>query len=182
YIYLSLGGSDMDLARIKVSDCSPNGVTLYDLDNVGFPFPDGIVLSRDGRYLYLSQSGGDKIGVWEIINNTINYRRTVSTGDNPDRAIAITPDNQYLFIGCPGSSSDNVSRYTISGDNLIHSGSCGNVNDARYDLAVTPDNQYLIVLSSSDDKIYRYSLSYWNSCQRNEITQGVDSPRGVCIK
>jgi len=66
---------------------------------------DGIAMSPDGRYAYVSNLGSNSVSVLDTATNTIV--KTVSVGTSPG-GVAVTPDGAYVYVSNQGSNSVSV--------------------------------------------------------------------------
>jgi YVTN family beta-propeller protein len=66
---------------------------------------DGIAMSPDGRYAYVSNLGSNSVSVFDTASNTIV--KTVSVGTSPG-PVAVTPAGAYVYVSNQGSNSVSV--------------------------------------------------------------------------
>jgi YVTN family beta-propeller protein len=66
---------------------------------------DGIAMSPDGRYAYVSNLGSNSVSVLDTASNTIV--KTILVGTSPG-GVAVTPDGAYVYVSNQGSNSVSV--------------------------------------------------------------------------
>jgi len=66
---------------------------------------NGIAMSPNGRYAYVSNLGSNSVSVLDTANNTIV--KTVLVGTSPG-GVAVTPDGAYVYVSNQGSNSVSV--------------------------------------------------------------------------
>jgi YVTN family beta-propeller protein len=66
---------------------------------------DGIAMSPDRRYAYVSNLGSNSVSVLDTATNTIV--KTVSVGTSPG-GVAVTPDGAYVYVSNQGSNTVSV--------------------------------------------------------------------------
>jgi YVTN family beta-propeller protein len=66
---------------------------------------NGIAMSPNGRYAYVSNLGSNSVSVLDTANNTMV--KTVLVGTSPG-GVAVTPDGAYVYVSNQGSNSVSV--------------------------------------------------------------------------
>ena len=113
-----------------------NGDTVVATVAVGTN-PQGIAITPDGNYAYVTNFNSNNVSVIQISTNTVVA--TVAVGTNP-QGIAITPDGNYAYV--TNSSSNNVSVIQISTNTVVATVAVGT---NPYGVAITPDGNYAYV-------------------------------------
>jgi YVTN family beta-propeller protein len=75
---------------------------------------DGIAMSPNGRYAYVSNLGSNSVSVLDTATNTIV--KTVLVGTSPG-GVAVTPDGAYVYVSNQGS--DSVSVINAASDTVV---------------------------------------------------------------
>lgn len=178
YIYITNSGDDsLSILSVESQELFvtlKNHYYLYyinDAEDVAFDAPYGIALSSNGYYVYVVNNGNNTLSV--IYNGTVYsegedfdwddydadddeegpYRlyEPISVGNDP-RGVAITPDQQYLYVTNYGD--DTVSVISLSSWSVIETITVG---DGPYGISITPSGDFVYVvneLSGSVSVIY----------------------------
>ncbi|MBM4387135.1 MAG: bifunctional YncE family protein/alkaline phosphatase family protein, partial [Deltaproteobacteria bacterium] len=136
----------------------PNGRRLTpagDLIALG-QFPLGLALDQSEKFAYIVPND-DKNNSLVVID--LNEKKIIQTvkGMRTFRGVAVSPDNQYLYVG--GASSGTLHRFTI--------GQTGEVSDQKNyflggyiaALAIPPDGGYIYAVSNTNSKVFKFSAA-----------------------
>ncbi len=99
--------------------------------------PQGVTITPNGQYAYVTNSGGTTVSVISTSNDSAFKIITVSPGP---WGIAITPNGQYVYVVNRGS--DSVSVISTATNSVI---STITVGSGPFSVAITPNGQYAYV-------------------------------------
>lgn len=82
-----------------------------------------ILLSSDGKFLYVSVRGLNVLSVFEVAENgTLNMVQNIDCqGKNP-RGLSLSPDERFLF--CMNRDSDHIARFKRNEDGTLTAAGC----------------------------------------------------------
>ncbi len=106
----------------------------------GFNTPQYIGMSPDNHYAYVSDMGNDRVVVLRLGDNKITGSFHVPGA----RSVAVTPDNEYVFVG---SSYGTLYQVRTLDRVVVASFPAGNVGANPSNIAVTVDNPPQISLN-----------------------------------
>jgi len=102
--------------------------------------PHGIVITPDGRWVYISSDGASTVSVIDTSRDTIS--NSIEVGQTP-HALAITPDGSMVLVA--GFGTDQVSAINTATDQVVW-----NVGVASpHNIAITQDGKVACVASQA---------------------------------
>ena len=113
--------------------------------------PNNVAITPDGKYAYVSASGGAYVSVIDIISNNISTTITLSASVNDTEftnGIAVTPDNKYVYVVCYGDN--NVYVIDINSNSIV---STIGVGTNPYGICLTPNALFAYVSNYSSTTI-----------------------------
>jgi hypothetical protein len=172
--------------KAYISAAYPNNIYILNLSN-NFLYTrsanigeiDGLALSRDGKYLYITSD--DNIGIFDTSSESLITAVENDNCKSIKDAIYVAPNNQFLFVGST-SPFEQICKWNIQESNLTLSCRSATTNEVRRGgLAITDDNSDVIVSESGagTDAIERFDQ---NCGKKNSITSDLEEPYGLRIK
>jgi YVTN family beta-propeller protein len=110
YLPYDLFNNGSGFMNVAIIDIATNTVAANTIP-VGTPSIDtsptftGVVVTPDGKYVYVSNQVGNSVAVIDTTSNTIV--KTVSVGQSP-AGLAVTPDGANIYVANEGSDSISV--------------------------------------------------------------------------
>ena len=153
---------------------------------IGFNDPQSLYFSSDLSKMYVTSTGGtifqffNKDGAWRstsLVDNNSSF--TMNTQDTDMRGLFITNDGTKMFS--VGIANDIVYRYTlatpwdtstafVSPSDATSIKYIGNIIAQAAAIELSPDGLNLIILSATDDTIYRYTMTTpWDLSTANYV-------------
>ncbi len=145
--------------------------------------PYALVMSPDGKQLYVAASGGNAIGVFNRDSGTggLTFAGCVGlttagpcTGIDNDKALeqpeglAMSPDGKQLYVAASGGNAIGVFNRNTSTGEIVYAGCVGSAPTTCTDvhsyaayfptgLAISPDGEYLYSAATAGDTIGVFS-------------------------
>lgn len=165
-------------ASISIIDIATNTITSLS----GFVSPSGIAITADSSTAYVCNSGNYVLNVVNLTTNTITNAITV---DSNAQAIAITPDNAYVYVACAnnGGQGRGVVSVVQTRTNRVVKTIQG--FSLPQGIAITPDGSQVYVTNLGDGLVSSYGttvsiIDTKTNKVINAVTVGV-MPEGVAI-
>jgi YVTN family beta-propeller protein len=132
--------------RVSVIDTQTNQL-------VGAPIPvesepDGIAITPDGRFAYVTNIGSDSVSVIDTADNQV-FGQPIKVGTDPG-GIAITPDGRFAYVADSGSGA--VSVIDTATNQAV--GPPIEVGSKPRCVAITPDGRFAYVTDSGGEKVW----------------------------
>jgi YVTN family beta-propeller protein len=167
-IYLASYGSS---GNGVVSVINTGTLTITNTINVGKD-PLYMVITPDGKYLYVSNTGGTTLSVINTATDTVI--NTISLSAAPGE-IAITPDGRYAYIsGYGGSTMWVINTLTRTISNTITGFSDG------FAVATTLDGKYVYVANNGNSDVYVISTAT-QKIVNSIVVPSTPDPSGVGV-
>ena len=157
---------------------------LSDSSNPVISTPVDVMVDRQGKYLYVVNSGNNTINAYSIDPTsgalTALSSPTIGTGTAPSFG-AIDPSNTHLYVANTGDNSVSVFKLDPSTGILTSGGADTSVTGATFllNVAVDPTGKYLYALDSAltaGNNLYAYVL---NTDGTLPATAAASYPTGV---
>ena len=159
------------IKRIKTSD---NSIYKPIGGNNNLVF-QGIAVSADGKYFYVTATKPDKSGLLYIINTYSNSYDSITVGKQPLGLVAFTKNNlYYAYVANQDSGTVSV----IKNASVAATVDIGD-NSNPTGVAVSPDLDYVYVTNSGDDTVSVIKTSD-NTTINPPINVGVE-PIGIAV-
>ena len=171
---------------LSIPDTLTSPLLIVSKPLTGFNDPQSVYFSSDLSKMYITSLDGvihqffNKDGAWRSTSLVDNNAPFTMTGqDNDMRGIFITNDGTKMFAA--GISTDIVFRYTlatpwdtstafVSAEDAISIKYIGNIIPQAAAIELSPDGLNLMILSASDDTIYRYNMTTpWDLSTANYV-------------
>ena len=124
------------------SFCATIPNTIIDTIN-GFQNPEGVAITPNGKYAYVTNNGAGYVSVVDVANNTVLNTPGLNSGTLFSAYIAITPNGKYAYVTNGGA--DYVSLIDIATNTVIAApGLVGPFNGPN-GITITPDGAYAYV-------------------------------------
>ncbi len=139
--YVALSGDDA-VAVLDLSGASPT-VTVPVGDQ-----PDGVAITPDGKYAYVSDEGDDAVSVISTADRAVVATVLLPVGSEP-HGVAITPDGSEAWVADSGKDKVTV----IDTATKAVSGPPISVGDQPDGVAISPDGGKAWVADSGSDEV-----------------------------
>lgn len=113
--------------------------------------PQQVVLSADGRFVFVSNKGSGTIGVINLSRRRLE--KTIDVGGGPS-AMALSPDNQELWVANSGSNS--ISLVQVESQSVLVEFPCGSLPSA---LTFTPDGTHALCTNTASGNVSIFDVS-----------------------
>lgn len=172
FLYVANSGSN-DVTAFSIgatgllSRTAPSGANTNPI-LTGGTVPKGMVISPNGSFLYVANSGSHNLTVFQIGSNGLLTlvppagSNPVSTGGTTPNALMISLDGRFLYAANGGG---NVSAFTIGSDGLLTlvPSSAGNLNPVSAGtnpvaLTMSPDGRFLYV-ANQGGRVSAYTIN-----------------------
>lgn len=140
------------------------------------PHPHYITVSPNGKYIYVTDLGTDKIYTYDKNLNFINTT-SASPGAGP-RHLAFSDDGKYAF--CVNELSSAVAMYKISEDKLIlvdEKSTLFGGNPESTAAAIRCKGEFVYASNRGDDSVVKFSFDEKGLKQEKRYDCGGKSPR-----
>ncbi len=115
--------------------------------------PLNIAITRDGKYLYVTNSGSDSISVYDISGSSPMFFATIEVTNPYD--IAITPDNKMVYV--TNNNAGSVTYFPVGQeDPPLRTITVGSFPAG---IAITRDGQYAYVANQNSSTVSMIQLS-----------------------
>ncbi|MFC9915693.1 serine/threonine-protein kinase [Streptomyces sp. NPDC127197] len=172
-VALAAGGVGIYLAQSLPSDPEPPAPTSVSPIRVG-DRPEGVAVSPDGRWAYVTNSGSDSVSVIDTATNR-PLGNHIRVGDLPKGVVVSPEDGRRVYVTNMGSDSVSV----INTETNRPLGNPIRVGDRPEGVAVSPDGSRVYVTNSGSDSVSVINTET-NRPLGNPIRVG-DSPKGVVV-
>jgi 6-phosphogluconolactonase (cycloisomerase 2 family) len=124
----------------------------------------GIVLSDNGRWLFVVNAGSDDVSVFAVTSDGLQLTDTVASGGL--RPVSVTVHNDLVYILNNGGSVgdvDNIAGYWLGNDGTLHAlaGSLqplSAASTAPAQIGFSPDGTVLVVTEKATNSIDTYAV------------------------
>ena len=141
-VYVVVSGA---ASVVKVIDAATDTVT--NTISVG-SFSEGIAISSDGNYLYVTNASNDNISVISTATQTVV--KTLAVGDSPNN-VTVRPDTNRVYV--TNGLGDSVSVIDSSDPPNASVITTIPVGDNPRNIAVTPDGSKVYVSNRNDNNV-----------------------------
>lgn len=127
----------------------------------------GVLLSQDGRYLFVVNAGSDEISTFALNGNGLTLvGNTPSGGQQP---VSITQDRNLLYVlnaGGGAGGADNIAGFYLRNDGSLRA-IPGSTQPLSADstgpaqVGFTPDGSALVVTEKGTNTIDTYMIDFW---------------------
>ena len=173
---------DLHTPQIAVVDCTRGKeVAVIDLSGRAHSLQEGVV-SPDGTRLYVTDRhvAGQILAI-DTTSDTVVESETFSTDPFP-RAIGISPDGQYLFVGCievSGLSPGCIKMHRLSDGDVVDSVTPADLSNPRT-MAVALRGSRIFVADHGSHVCFAFDVTYGGSPGLTEIAVArLDTQPGV---
>lgn len=123
--------------------------------------PHGVMVTPNGKYLYVANSNANTISMYHILNNgsLIVLPTPTILSNNYPSSIAITPDGNYAYV--TNNSGNTISMYSIASNGELSALTVPTISSGNSpsSIAITPNGRYIYVTNSGDSTISMYSIT-----------------------
>jgi YVTN family beta-propeller protein len=110
----------------------------------GLNSPDGVIVSPDGKYVYVAEAGNNTLAVIDATTHEI-YDNAIYAGSSPND-VALTPNGRTLYVSNDGGvlgfgANDLIQTQSLSGASI------------NFGMAVSPNGKTLYVAEVTGDQI-----------------------------
>ncbi|WP_193613845.1 beta-propeller fold lactonase family protein [Nocardioides lijunqiniae] len=159
-VYVSDNGAD----RVSGFRTDGSGALLTERTTVTSNDAEGMVFSADGRFLYVSDTGGQSVNAYSVAADgtlaPVLGPGGLAGGGFP-YAITVTPDGKFLYAAFGGPNSF-VRRYAIRADGGLtgspQSTVIGGAAGIR-GIVASPDSRSIYVVDENLDQLRAYSIA-----------------------
>jgi len=141
-VYVVVSGA---ASVVKVIDAASD--TVINTISVG-SFSEGIAMSSDGNYVYVTNNSSDNISVISTATQTVV--KTLAVGNSPNN-ITVRPDTNRAYV--TNGLDDNVSVIDTSDPPNASVITTISVGDNPRNIAVTPDGSKVYVSNRNDNNV-----------------------------
>jgi 6-phosphogluconolactonase (cycloisomerase 2 family) len=167
YVYIA-NGQDNTNANGDVPAFSINQTTGALTALAGSPFladnePTSVAIDRTDKLMYVSNKHSTDVSAFSIGTGGIptliaNYGSSGTSG----QTLALTPNNEQLYVGGFGTSSGSIYGYTVDTATgaltSVGSNNPANSGNTPYGIAVDPSNSFVFATSTFQHYIWVYAI------------------------
>ncbi|HKN51541.1 MAG TPA: YncE family protein [Amycolatopsis sp.] len=150
---------DRPVPAVYVTSADSGTITAFQigdggtLHRIGYPIdggedPRGIVVSPDGRTVYVSNNGADRLSVYRVgTDGGLSRIQYLKGGDDPF-GLAVAPDGRALYVADIGLDTgvSRVMRFPIRADGTLGDGKAFPTGATHpRGVAVSPDGRFVFV-------------------------------------
>jgi YVTN family beta-propeller protein len=137
-----------------------------------FADPAGVVITRDGRFVYVENVGSNSVSVIATSDNAVIA--TIPVGANPF-TMGITPDGAHIYVANTGTDgSGSVSVISTFSNTVVSSIDLGSAGFCPYGATVSPDGSLVYITTEDPFNSGTASLTAINT-----VTNTVASRTGI---
>lgn len=126
--YLAVTNDGQGTQSLQVVDLHLNQV----IQTISYNSPEalyvGIAFSPDGKHLYASAGGNNKIRIYDFSNGSLTEKAAISLKDNQNTnyypaGLSVSPDGKYLFVA--NNLNHSVSKIDLSSQQIVKTSAVG---------------------------------------------------------
>jgi 6-phosphogluconolactonase (cycloisomerase 2 family) len=156
----------------------------------GSPFladqgPTAVAVDTNGLFAYVSNGPSNDVTIFGVDQTagTLTPLRNVVTSGTTGASIAVSPSDQYIYVGGYGAVNGSISAFANSGSGSLTSvpNSPFSAGNAPYGIAVDPANQLVFATTAFQHYLWVYTIGSDGSLTTvNQYSTGSE-PYGVAV-
>jgi 6-phosphogluconolactonase (cycloisomerase 2 family) len=154
-------GNPGDVAAFSINQTS-GALTMIGTPATADDTPTGIAIDPVGQFAYVSNKHSADVSFFKIgSDGSLALQTNVPTNAVPEASIAISPSNQYVFIGgydASGGAAWGASVTPATGALSFLSGGAFVTPDPLTSIAVDPTNTFVFATTSASNQVYAFSI------------------------
>jgi 6-phosphogluconolactonase (cycloisomerase 2 family) len=154
-------GNPGDVAAFSI-DQSSGALTMIGTPTPADDTPTGIAIDPVGQHAYVSNKHSADVSFFTIgATGALTLQTNAATNAVPEASIAISPSDQYVFIGgydASGGAAWGASVTPASGALSFLSGGAFVTPDPLTSIAVDPTNSIVFATTSASNQVYAFSV------------------------